>query len=202
VRFAWPRAGSLPQTDPAYSPMRDDVFDVEANWIYERSSVFQNLTLENSGTIMVAPGTVTPAPTPLNVPHNFHDIFGFRIGGDVNIIPNRFTMRAGVSYEMGAQSRFYGQLDLPAYTMAGFHGGLSVRVAMFTISAAVGGFYIPDFDVLSAPGGNVSTIGTTGPVQESMCTSGSAGSDVCHVNVGHYSTTLVTANLGITARFM
>jgi long-chain fatty acid transport protein len=202
VRFAWPRDGSLPQTDPNYSPMRDDVFDVEANWIYERSSVFQNLSLANSGSIMPAAGTVVPAPTPLNVPHNFHDIFGFRIGGDVNIVPNRFTARAGVSYEMGAQSRFYGQLDLPAYTMTGLHIGLSVRVAMFTISAAYGGFIIPDFDVINAPGGNISTIGTMGPVQESMCSSGSVGADVCHVNVGHYTTTLHTANLGITARFM
>jgi long-chain fatty acid transport protein len=201
VRFAWPRAGSVPQTDPNYVAMRDDVFDLEANWIYERSSVFQNLTLENSGTITVAPGTVSPAPSPLSVPHNWHDIFGFRIGGDVNIVPNRFTARAGVSYEMGAQSRFYGQLDLPAYSMTGLHLGLSVRIgSILTITAAYAHFFIPDFDVLSAPNGNVSTIGTTGPVAENMC-AGSVGRDVCHVNVGHYDTSLDTVNLGLTARF-
>ncbi len=206
VRFALPRAGSTPQDQRGYDPMRDDVFDIEANWSYERSSAFQALTLENSGFIDVSSTTRAAAPTPISVPHDFHDIFGLRIGGDVNIVPNRFAARLGVSYEMGAQSRYAGQLDLPAYTMTGLHAGISVRLAFLTISAAYGHFFIPDFDVLPTSGTdpgmrNVSTVGTAGPVAPSMCTS-STGTDVCHTNVGHYSANLDTVNIGLTAHFL
>ncbi|MEI8256562.1 MAG: hypothetical protein WCJ30_12890 [Deltaproteobacteria bacterium] len=201
VRFALPRSGSVPQDQPGYHPMKDDVFDLEVNWIYERSSVFSSLELHNRGNIQVTDVTTSPAPANLNVPHDWHDVFGVRVGGDVNIIPNRFALRAGVSYELGAQSHFAGQLDIPAYTSLGLHAGLSVRFAWLTISAAYAHMIMPSFEVYNATGRNLTTISTTGALADPAGCAGGTGSDACHTNVGTYTASIDTFNIGFNAHF-
>ncbi len=203
IRFALPRSGSVPQDQPGYNPMKDDVFDLEVNWIYERSSVFTDLVLENAGgPIRVTQLQNSPPPSPLTVPHNWHDVFGVRVGGDVNIVPNRFTVRLGGSYELGAASHFYGQLDIPAYTSVGLHAGFSVRLSWLTISAAYAHLFMPQFEVYRAPNQNLTTIATTGALHEARgdC-AGGTGTDACHSNAGTYNASIDTFNIGFTAHF-
>lgn len=197
ARFALPRDW---HRDPArdYDPMRDDVFDVELTGIYERSSAFRTLRLENSGQINV--GTAAN-PTPVDVPdaevpHQWRDVWGVRAGGDYNFVPGVLAARAGVSFETGAQSTRFAHLDIPAYDSLGLHVGGSFRWRWLTVSLAYAHFFMAD---LVASDGELRALGTEGPVTDAQCQM--AGPGACAVNRGTYSAALDTLSLGLTGRF-
>jgi long-chain fatty acid transport protein len=212
LRFALPRDGaSVPQTDLRYDPMHDDLFDIELVGTYERSSNFRSLSLDNSGFIRL-PGSMAAAPD-VSVPHNWRDVFGLRLGGDFNVVRNMLAVRAGVSYEQGAQqpgqfpaghpmagqpSMAYAHVDIPAYDTLGLHAGASFRWRWLTVSAAYGHFFMSTLDASTE--GALRTIGTTGPVTDREC-AGTAGMGACQVNRGVYRASLDTVNIGLTGHF-
>ena len=203
VRLAIPSAHALAAQDsPRYDPMRDDAFDIEIDWMYETASVFNNLTIKSQPLSEVnIGGSNVPAPATIQIPHNYHDVWGIRLGSDINIVPNTFAFRLGVSYEMGAQSVEYAQLDLPSYNSLGLHAGLSLRFSHFTLSLAYAHFFMESIDVLANSNGNVSTIGTSGAIPQTQCSVAGIGLDACAVNVGHYQASLDVLNAGISMHF-
>jgi hypothetical protein len=155
VRFALPRAFRPTQNDGSgqYDPMTDDVFDVEADFIYEATSMLSETSLRNTGSIITACGTMPPQPVPgtnavrcpdgmpVSAPRSIAirsaltDVMGVRVGGDVNVIPGRLALRAGFSFETAGASPNLAQIHLPSYAGVSVHGGVTFRWRWLDITA-------------------------------------------------------------------
>lgn len=61
----------------------------------------------------------------LRLGKNWKDTFSVRLGGDVHVIPNHLTLRAGGYFETGATPNDYSHLDFPSFNRGGIGGGLS-----------------------------------------------------------------------------
>jgi long-chain fatty acid transport protein len=148
VRYNLPRRGRPTQNDGTglYDPMTDDVFDVEATFTYENTSDLSETSLTNSGTIAIDPVITTAAPREITIRSALSNVYGFRIGGDYNIIPGVLAVRAGGSYETAGVSPDLAQIHLPAYAGGSLHVGASYRWKWLTISLGYGHFFFENND--------------------------------------------------------
>jgi long-chain fatty acid transport protein len=201
ARFALPR-NRHPERDWQinYSPMRDDVFDVEVEGIFERSSNFDNLHLDLSN---VTANGVTLMSRSVDIAHNFRDVWGVRVGGDVNILPDRLAVRAGFSYETGAQTTQQANLDLASYDTFGLHLGASYRFHFgshysLTASLAYAHFFMAD---QTSTDGTQMTMGATGNTTQTLCDAPTGpGPGACNINRGTYSASVDTLSAGLSLR--
>lgn len=200
VRFVLPRRYAHAQTYQGvgrpYDPMRDDVFDIELVGIYEATSVLSETTLENRGQIDLG-DIQAVAPSPLRIRQDFRDVVGVRLGGDYNLLPGVFALRAGVAYETGAMSNEWAQIHIPSYDTLSVHTGLSFRWRWLTATVAYGHYFMRDFE---ADRGMRSIVGTMGPLTEMDCR-GLAGASACQINRGRYSASMDMFGVGVTAAF-
>lgn len=204
ARYNLPRVGRPRQNDGTgtYDPMTDDVFDLEAVFTYENTSDLSETGLTNTGNINVG-GINVPAPADITIRSALSNTYGFRLGGDWNVIPGTLAVRAGASYETGAVSPQLAQIHLPAYADLSLHAGLSYRWRWLTISAAYGHFF---FDGNNASTG-VRAITTPDPqiaTNDTGCAPGTpagVGAQACTVNRGTYSGYFNSGSIQFTARF-
>ena len=89
-------------------PMAQDVWDAELDFTWANDSAIDALQIRFpvgsdgvSGSIPVA-GTPGHVPPLADVPHNYQDVFGIRLGGDYNVVPNKVAIRAGAFFESAA----------------------------------------------------------------------------------------------------
>jgi long-subunit fatty acid transport protein len=213
ARYAHPRPGAMRQTDIAedrsYDPMRDDVFDVEANLIYEMASANQYFHVINSKpeADFDYPRSTCPKPlaagggitTDVCFPRYWKDVFGVRVGGDFNAIPDVLALRAGVSYETGAQSTKGANLDALGHDTAGLHAGATFRPSSWiSVHVAYAHYFMGDLD---AKDGELSTVTLGGTVKPEQCADPTYGQGACTANRGLFEASLDTFNVGVTARF-
>jgi long-chain fatty acid transport protein len=213
ARYAHPRGGATSQTDTregsSYDPMRDDVFDVEVNLIYEMASANQYFHVINSKAEadFDYPRSTCPKPiaaggaitTDACLPRLWSDVFGVRVGGDVNAIPDVLALRAGVSYETGAQSTRGANLDALGYDTFGLHAGATFRpTSWLSVHVAYAHYFMSDLD---AKDGELSTVTLGGTVKPEQCAQPTHGQGACTANRGLYEASLDSFNLGATARF-
>jgi long-chain fatty acid transport protein len=196
ARFELPRAGRPHNTDANYDPMTDDVFDIEATFAWEGTSRMSHVLLENSGFISIGHTTVS-APQTVAMDSNFRDVYGFRLGGDVNIVPGRFTLRAGVAYDTAAEQTQLAQIHLPGYETFSVHGGASVRFGPITATVGYAHVYMAG---LNAADGIRAVTSTGGAVTMQQC-EGSAGIGACQINRGVYEAALDLFSVSLNARF-
>jgi long-subunit fatty acid transport protein len=113
-------------------PMSQDVFDVEADFTWANDSSFQaiNLSFPGNNGIGTIPVNGPPGNLPENasVPHNFKDVFGIRIGGDVNVLPDQLAIRAGGYFQTAAQDSQYQNIDFPGQQEFGLAAALTTRI--------------------------------------------------------------------------
>ena len=138
--------------------MSNERWDIEADFVYYLNSAYRRSQfttndamldiqhVQPDGSINVIPSEVgkciapdpNPAPGQPSCPKLGHIVktdFGgknqisVRAGGDYNILPGLFTVRAGVSYETDGQD--VAMLNVLNYMLSrvGVHGGLTVRIA-------------------------------------------------------------------------
>ena len=185
ARFSLPRAGHPTQTDAnpttPYDPMRDDVFDIEADFYMEATSRLNGVVVQNHGTIRVGALSV-PAPASIAMDGHLGDTYGALVGGDINVVPGVFAVRAGFSFETSPESADYAQVHLPAYASYGLHGGASVRFGPITASVAYVHYFLAGLD---AANGMRAVTSTGGTVTSADCAS--AGPGACSINKGTYS---------------
>jgi long-chain fatty acid transport protein len=201
ARFNLPRAGHPVQNElhedraRVYDPMRDDVFDLEADFYYEHTSSMSLTVLENSGVINVGTTSV-PAPPHAEVLADFTDVVGVRIGGDVNIVPGVFAVRAGVAWDTPGMSNTLAQLHIPAYQNTSIHLGATLRLAWFSVHLAAAHYFLGAFDADMG----MRTVTSTGMVTTDLCAR-SAGDGACSVNRGVYQGDLTILSVGLGASF-
>ncbi len=132
--------------------MASERFDIELDYV---------MTFARLDAVDVTPpagsSLTVPSPSPLvqsvnlslpdkiSLAHKWQNQYGIRIGGDYNILPNLFTVRAGYSFESSGVKDGYGQLDFTPFKRYGLSAGATVRILdLVDVSAAYAYFFIPD----------------------------------------------------------
>jgi long-chain fatty acid transport protein len=132
------KAGSLaPQTQTgkkSRDPLAQDLFDVELDFTYSHNSVVQNLEVRFDPGIPVNGINGATVPTNADIPHNWKDVFGVRIGGDYVAIPGFLAIRAGGFFETNGQDPAYLNPDFHLGQRIGIGGGATVRLGPVDVS--------------------------------------------------------------------
>ncbi len=114
-RYHMPRPGVV-YNEHRRDPMSQDIFDAEADFTWANNSAASNLQIRfpsdsnGEGTVAV-PGTPGFAPPNADVPHGYKDVFGIRVGGDFNVLPDQLAVRVGGFFETNGQNPQYMNID-------------------------------------------------------------------------------------------
>ncbi len=121
-------------------PMAQDIWDLELDFTWANDSAIKNLQIRfpagSDGVTGLIPVNGTPGTIPpiADVPHNYNDVIGVRLGGDYNAIPNRLAIRAGTFFESQAASTdakgnaVYMGTDFAAGARIGLALGATLRI--------------------------------------------------------------------------
>lgn len=136
--------------------MQNERWDVEFDMVYEASSQVGAFVLSSpDGSLpfrsvdqngAIAGGEIS-LPNVITIPHNWRDQFGFRLGGDYNIIPGQLAARAGASFETSGVEPAFAHLDFIPGMRLGLHVGATLRVGVFDLSLAYAHIFQWDIEV-------------------------------------------------------
>lgn len=156
ARFHYPLPGAIRET-PDFAkgnklikdPLSQDLFDVEIDLTWAHNSQMDDIEVrfckeKNADGDCTGTGSSgipvngTPGETPANadIPHEWRDVLGVRLGADVNVLPGRLALRAGGYFESQGQDPAYLNLDFLTGFKVGVTGGATVRVGPVDITAA------------------------------------------------------------------
>ena len=178
-----------------------ELFDIELDVEYETWSRVKAFTVDstvdgyslratpqNAAASSVTIGTIT-------VPKQWNDVLSVKLGGDFNLVPDRWTLRAGVYYETAAAPSAYANVDFPAGAQLGGALGASLLLHRWEVALTYQLRYQPSFTVAEAdarvyqqtPGGS--------------CTAPSTDPNVCNVNAGTYAAASHLVSLAVLYRY-
>ena len=131
----------------------------------------------------------------ITVPKQWNDVLSVKLGGDFNLVPERWTLRAGVYYETAAAPSAYANVDFPAGAQIGGALGASLLLHRWEVALTYQLRYQPSFTVAEAdarvyqqtPGGS--------------CTAPSTDPNVCNVNAGTYAAASHLVSLAVLYRY-
>jgi long-chain fatty acid transport protein len=215
------------RTSHLRDPLSQDVFDVEADFTWANNSTFQDLSIRlpdngmGMGLVPVngIPGAVVPPVA--DVPHNYKDVFGIRIGGDYVLLPDQLALRAGGFFETNGQDAQFQNIDFAGSQRFGFAFGGTYRLHLsrdagkksaLEFSLGYGHvFYADETNTdRNASGVNgLSGAPCTNPDQQmgNMCQPQNGGKayPIYHtawpVNLGTITNTMNVINVGVSYRF-
>jgi hypothetical protein len=148
----WAKAKAASSTTE--DSMQNERWDIELDFVYYLTSMYDYTEFTNdSATISLQ--TIDQSGTPSNITTAVGDCieplvikpgelcrkrqvrtqingknqFTARIGGDYNVLPGRFTVRAGASYEEDGQDVEWLNVQQYMYGRMGLHTGFTVRIA-------------------------------------------------------------------------
>ncbi len=129
VRFHMPRK-DIPYDEHLRDPIAQDVFDVEVDGTWANNSSFDFLYIrfpqlaDGAGSLPIN-GTPGVVPPNADVPLHYSDVFGVRVGGDWNVMPDKWAVRAGGFFQSAAQTGANTQYQGIAFT-TGWMSGLAL----------------------------------------------------------------------------
>jgi long-subunit fatty acid transport protein len=170
-------------------PLSQDLFDVELDLTWANNSAVDNILLRFDPGIAVK-GTPGEVPQNGDIPHEWDDVLGVRLGSDVTVLPNLLGLRAGGFFESKGQDDAYLNLDFHMGWKAGVSAGGVVRLGPVDLDVAYAHVFYGTLD----NGGN-------GAVR---ALSGDATTDYRSqqaINGGRFSQSLDEVALGGTLRF-
>jgi long-chain fatty acid transport protein len=133
-RYHQPRSG-IPYDTHRRDPMAQDVFDIEADFTWANDSAFDYLQIRfpgnanGTGIIPANPGIpASTIPPNADVPAKYRDVFGVRVGGDYNIVPDTVALRAGAFFETQAANSVYQNIDFDGADRFGVALGGTYRI--------------------------------------------------------------------------
>ncbi len=134
IRFHQPRRGVEPKKH-SRNPMAEDVFDAEMDLTWANNSATKALELrfpgdENGNGIIPVNGTGGSVPPVGDIPRGYKDVFGVRIGGDVNVLPDQLAIRTGAFWESKGQDTTYQNVDFAGASKLGIALGATYRVRL------------------------------------------------------------------------
>jgi long-subunit fatty acid transport protein len=104
-------------------------FDLEVDVFWENWSQIDAFRMNFDGAINGQP------IADLTIPKQWRDTVSVRVGGDVNLLDNHLTLRAGGMYESGASHPDFAHLDFPSFNRGGISAGVtgSIRGVALTV---------------------------------------------------------------------
>lgn len=159
-----------------------DAFDIELDITYSRNSSFDQLTIlfAPGQNVFYAGANGGFVPENASIRKAWKDSWGVRLGGDVNILPERLAARAGAFFQTAAQDEQYLNLDFHPGQMLGLYVGGTVRATKkLDVSFGYGHIFVKAFDN-TATGGKLRALIATpadnpnGPNYYNVCSSPTA----------------------------
>jgi hypothetical protein len=196
ARYAAPLARPADEVGDRLSTER---FDVELDVAYTFSSRVEAMRATLPATTITVPSPAPlfvqnirlDLPTEQTLPQRWKDQVGVRLGGDLNVLPGRLSMRAGVQYESSGIRSGYEQLLYAPTRAFGLSCGATVRVLkQLDASLAYTHYFLQTRQV--SPAAAQLRVQTSGQPRES---------DAVLVNAGTFSQSLDALALELTTRF-
>ncbi len=165
VAFRQPRAGApgYLTADARRDPLKQDVFDVELDLEYTRSSAFDAIQVripKDTVDIMSrGPGgldRVGGVPPNADVELKLKDTFGVRVGGDYVVMPDFLAVRAGMWFQTAAADEQHLHVQPLAGARFGLAAGAQVRVPL--VDVEVGYMLVSQQEVDNGGDGAIKTI--------------------------------------------
>lgn len=133
VRYHVPREGGQLRKGHR-DPIADDVFDVEANLTWANNSAIDNIEVrfpgdgQGNGILPVSgiPGGTLPETA--DQKRGYRDVFGVRVGGDMNVLRDKLALRGGAFFESHAQPAQFQNIDFAAANRLGLSLGATFRI--------------------------------------------------------------------------
>ena len=172
-----------------------ELWDVEANFVYEAWSWLDGT--DNKLTLLNPPALVNRGkPLTLNLPHNYRDTLGIRLGGSVHIPTGQSSeviVRLGALYDSSASSSADQRLDFDTLHKLGGTAGLGLTVRGVTLNLAYAYLHSLSREVTD---GQLSAVdGTTGmPLMQNDMLAPA-------INNGKYSGWTQIASMGLSIQF-
>jgi long-chain fatty acid transport protein len=116
--------------------LAQDVYDVELDLTWANNSALDTIHIrfpgnENGDGIIpvngIAGGTIPPNA---DVPKHFKDVFGVRLGGDYNVLPDQLALRGGAFIETSGQDQQYQSIDIAGAARFGIAAGATYRLRL------------------------------------------------------------------------
>jgi hypothetical protein len=130
-----------------------ELFDIELDGEYESWSRTKDFTLDTNGLTAVGGGALASAPVPLGqiqIAKHWNDVFSVKLGGDFNLVPDRWTLRAGAYYETAVAPAAYANVDFPGAQVVGAALGGSLLLRRVELALTYQLRYQPSFTVSEA----------------------------------------------------
>jgi len=123
-----------------------ELFDVELDVAYETWSRVKRFSLDSHGIQASLLGQVLDVGA-IEVEKHWRDTVSASLGGDVNVIPYRCTLRAGLFYESAVAPRAYSNVDFVGGQQLGGTLGASLQLAKVELAMAYEYRVQPSFSV-------------------------------------------------------
>jgi long-chain fatty acid transport protein len=126
-----------PRPSPApRDPLATDVFDIEADLTWANNSAAGTTEIRfpgdatGKGTLPVAGVAGGEIPPNADQKRGFKDVFGVRVGGDYNVVPEKVAVRAGAFFESSAANPALQNIDFAPSSRFGLSLGGTYRLRL------------------------------------------------------------------------
>ncbi|HEY6477855.1 MAG TPA: outer membrane protein transport protein, partial [Polyangia bacterium] len=185
-----------------------EIFDVELDVEYETWSRTKAFSLDTNGLVATGGGALMSQPVPLGqiqIAKQWNDVFSVKLGGDVNLVPDRWTVRAGAYYETAVAPAAYSNVDFPGARVLGAALGGSLLLRPLEIALTYQLRYQPSFTVSEANGRfyqQVPNSACASPYTDpNTCNPNYLGQPAPTVNGGTYASTAHLVSLALIYRY-
>lgn len=188
-----------------------EIFDLEADVEYETWSRTQAFTLDTGGLTATVQSPSIDQSVPLGqiqIGKHWNDVFSVKVGGDFNVVPDRWTLRAGAYYETAAAPAAYANVDFPGAQVLGAALGGSLLLRRLEIALAYQLRYQPSFTVSEADArfyqqtpGNPCSMGGPPYSAAQGCNPNLVGQPGPVVNAGAYASTSHLVSVALIYRY-
>ncbi|MDB4936625.1 MAG: hypothetical protein JWP87_3597, partial [Labilithrix sp.] len=127
-------AEARPASTHVRDPLATDLFDLEADLTWANNSALDTIQIRfpgdatGKGLLPVAGVAGGEIPPNADQKRGFKDVFGVRVGGDYNVIPDKLALRGGGFFETSAADPQYQNIDFGASSRFGFALGATYRL--------------------------------------------------------------------------
>lgn len=184
-----------------------EVFDVELDAEYETWSRVNAFSLDTDGLTATVNGAFLPIGE-VQIAKQWQDVFSVKLGGDVNLVPDRFTLRAGAYYETAVAPAAYANVDFPGAQVFGAALGGSLLLGRLELALTYQLRYQPSFTVAEADGrvyqqapGSPCVTGGPPYTDPNVCNANYLGQPAPTVNGGTYASTSHLVSLALIYRY-
>jgi long-chain fatty acid transport protein len=127
-----------------------ELYDLELDVEYETWSRAQNFTVGTNGLRALALYNQNVPLGTIQIAKHWNDVFSVKVGGDFNLVPDRWTLRAGAYYETAVAPAAYANVDFPGGQELGAAAGASLLLRRLELALTYQLRYQPSFTVTEA----------------------------------------------------